>query len=468
MAETRIERWLAWVHETFPEKQVYIRREGRVQFFTFSPIFQGTLTVIGLLFLGWVAFATVNVIFKDRIIATKDHRERQMRVAYENRIADLQLSYDEVHGALVSAEDRFKTAADELEAKQNTILGFLGRKRQVDATLSGGTVLNEKNEANPSGTADSITAEPADLRDGDARQPAAPVQAPANKNAPAKPRKAGMLNFNGTIGRITGALFGKRKAAPLSPETVARHPVLKELERQTFRLQRVAATETPLMADAQGQAAKGVKSLQMLVRRAGINPDGFEQRFSHGEGGVGGPEIPLDSVRLDGIPDEGFQQAYLKAYATLDQLDTLLNGVRHLPLTVPVAGAEFYRNDGFGPRRDPFTGRYAFHSGIDFDGPKGSPVHATASGRVVFAGNKGAYGNLVEIDHGYGIRTRYGHLMSVSVKVGVKVRQGAIVGRLGSTGRSTGPHVHYEVWYDNIVRNPRNFIEAGRYVLKQG
>jgi murein DD-endopeptidase MepM/ murein hydrolase activator NlpD len=116
-------------------------------------------------------------------------------------------------------------------------------------------------------------------------------------------------------------------------------------------------------------------------------------------------------------------------------------------------------------RPDPFTGRYAFHPGIDFAGPWGSTVRATAPGTVVFAGNRGGYGNMVEIDHGFGIHTRYGHLSRISVRPGAKVEMGAAIGRVGSTGRSTGPHVHYEVWYDNVVKNPNNFIEAGRHVL---
>ena len=135
MAETLVERVWAWIHETFPERQVYIRSDGRVQFFTFGPTLQATFAGLSLIFLGWVAFSTVNVIFKDRIIAAKDHRYQQMQSAYENRVADLQLSYDEVNGALVSAEDKFKASADELEAKQNTIMHFLDRKQQVDATL---------------------------------------------------------------------------------------------------------------------------------------------------------------------------------------------------------------------------------------------------------------------------------------------------------------------------------------------
>lgn len=131
MAETLVERIWAWLHATFPERQIYVRSEGRVQFFTFGPTLQATLSGLALIFLGWVAFATVNVIFKDRIIASKDHRYQQMRWADENRIADLQQSYDELNGALVAAEDRFKSKADELEAKQETVSRLLNRKQAV-------------------------------------------------------------------------------------------------------------------------------------------------------------------------------------------------------------------------------------------------------------------------------------------------------------------------------------------------
>ena len=103
MAGTLIERAWAWLHATFPERQVYIRSDGRVQFFTFGPTLQATLAGLSLIFLGWVAFASVNVIFKDRIITSKDHRYQQMQSTYENRVADQQLAYDELNGSLVAA-----------------------------------------------------------------------------------------------------------------------------------------------------------------------------------------------------------------------------------------------------------------------------------------------------------------------------------------------------------------------------
>src|ERR1700742_1109708 len=136
MAATLVERAWMWIHETFPERQIYIRSDGRVQFFTFGPSLQATLAGLTLIFLGWVAFATVNVIFKDRIIAAKDHRYQQMQSAYENRVADLQISYDELNGALVAAEDRFKSTADALEGKQNAIAGFISHETQAEAAAN--------------------------------------------------------------------------------------------------------------------------------------------------------------------------------------------------------------------------------------------------------------------------------------------------------------------------------------------
>ncbi|HWX90455.1 MAG TPA: M23 family metallopeptidase, partial [Rhizomicrobium sp.] len=246
------------------------------------------------------------------------------------------------------------------------------------------------------------------------------------------------------------------------PAAYAQHPALRALAEQTSRVSRIGQSETVLMARTESALDQGVGNLRNVIRRTGINPDAFARKIA---GGEGGPEIPLDQVRIEGISDPGFTHAYLGAAAVLDQLNGLSAAVDHVPLAMPVPTASFDKSSGFGARVDPFTGRYAFHPGIDFAGPWGSVVHATAPGTVVFAGNRGGYGNMVEIDHGYGIHTRYGHLSAISVRVGAKIGKGAGLGRVGSTGRSTGPHVHYEVWYDDVVKNPNNFIEAGRHVL---
>ncbi len=472
MVETLVERVWAWLHETFPERQIYIRSDGRVQFFTFGPTLQATLAGLSLIFLGWVAFATVNVIFKDRIIAAKDHRYQQMQSAYENRITDLQISYDELNGALVSAEDKFKNTADELQNKQDTIIGLLNRRGQVEATLNGvnsGIVnIDAPDDAATSSASasDSISSSGtpgSDVEDGSSeltimQQPAAPAPRAS------KPAKASFLDLS-VIKRLASVVFGTSPPPAVTTINYANHPAVRELQRQTARIQDINAGETEFMIQTRRELVEGVDKLKTVMKRTGLNPDRFAQTVASGQA-VGGPELPLQSLQLDGISDQTFQDEYLSTSIVLDQMNELLAGVRRVPLTTPVLGSAFERTSGFGTRRDPFTGNYAFHSGVDFSGPWGASVAATAPGTVIFAGKRGDYGNMVEIDHGFGIHTRYGHLSSILVRVGAKVNKGAIVGKLGSTGRSTGPHVHYEVWYNGNARNPSKFIEAGRYVLK--
>jgi murein DD-endopeptidase MepM/ murein hydrolase activator NlpD len=466
---TLLERAWAWLHATFPERQIYIRSDGRVQFFTFGPSLQATLAGLTLIFLGWVAFATVNVIFKDRIIAAKDHRYQQMQQSYEGRVADLQMSYDALNGALVTAEDRFKATADQLQAKQNAIAGFLNRSTQARQTA--GIVPGASKPRDQ--LADSLGIEaPAGYFDGSAEGGTSQLTMMPGPAAPqartAQPRQPGLLQraWKSVTGFFRSAANDVRHLGP-PPRTYAaayvQHPALRALAEQTARVARIGESETALMARTGTVLDRSVSDLRAVMRRTGINPDQMARRLE--SEGVGGPEIPLDQVRIEGVSDADFTRAYLGAAATLSQLNTLSAALSHVPLARPVPASNFDRTSGFGVRMDPFTGRYAFHPGIDFAGPWGSAVHATAAGKVVFAGRRGGYGNMVEIDHGFGIHTRYGHLSKIAVRAGMKVAKGAAIGRVGSTGRSTGPHVHYEVWYDNVVKNPNNFIEAGRHVL---
>ncbi len=488
MKTTFLERAWAWLHETFPERQIYIRSDGRVQFFTFSASLQATLAGLTLIFLGWVAFATVNVVFKDRIITAKDHRYQQMQQAYEGRVADLQMSYDELNGALVSAEDRFKATADGLQAKQNAITGFLNRASQVEraAGISAGQAQGQPQGKTQQYTqlagaaprdgaaADSVVAEaPAGYFDSDAGSGMSqltmlPGPAAPQPRSAARPPQPGLLErawksvsgfFHTAAADVRHAVHPSRSYA----NAYVQHPGLRTLAEQTARVARIGQSETVLMARTEDTLDTGIGGLRAVMRHAGINPDQLTRRLE--SEGMGGPEIPLDQVRIEGISDPEFTRAYLSAAAVLDQLNTLSAALSHVPLARPVPAASFDRTSGFGVRPDPFSGRYAFHPGIDFAGPWGSAVHATAPGTVVFAGNRGGYGNMVEIDHGFGIRTRYAHLSKITVRQGMKVAKGATVGQVGSTGRSTGPHVHYEVWYDNVVKNPNNFIEAGHHVL---
>lgn len=179
--------------------------------------------------------------------------------------------------------------------------------------------------------------------------------------------------------------------------------------------------------------------------------------------GQGGPFVPLEAGG-ENLPEEVLE-------ANLNQLDQELNRwsalyqiVRTLPLGAPLD--QFSITSSYGARKDPVNKQTAVHEGTDFAAPLRSTVFATAPGKVTFAGWRGRYGRMIEIDHGHGIRTRYAHLKKILVKPGQEVGHREKIGQLGSSGRSTGPHVHYEVLYNGKPQDPANFLKAGKYVFK--
>jgi murein DD-endopeptidase MepM/ murein hydrolase activator NlpD len=149
----------------------------------------------------------------------------------------------------------------------------------------------------------------------------------------------------------------------------------------------------------------------------------------------------------------------------IDRFEEMQILLRSLPLSPPLDSYSI--ESGFGLRNDPFTRKGTMHEGLDFVNETNTPVLSTAPGAVVYAGSRGTFGLMVEIDHGLGITTRYGHLRAISVNLGQEVAYRQEIGRLGSTGRSTGPHVHYEVRVDGKPLDPAKFLEAGRYVFRQ-
>ena len=168
----------------------------------------------------------------------------------------------------------------------------------------------------------------------------------------------------------------------------------------------------------------------------------------------GGPFEPVTSG------DATFKQLF----TSWKKLDNLADGAIAVPSDKPVRNADF--TSGYGVRSDPFKGRAAMHAGIDLAGPVGTPIYATADGIVSESGyHNGGYGNLVKLDHGRGIETRYGHMSAILVRAGQRVTRGQMIGRMGSTGRSTGSHLHYEVRIDARAVNPIPFMKSSDYLL---
>ncbi|MDE1902543.1 MAG: M23 family metallopeptidase [Alphaproteobacteria bacterium] len=184
------------------------------------------------------------------------------------------------------------------------------------------------------------------------------------------------------------------------------------------------------------------------LRAAGINLETLLHHAApvHRAADEGGPFIPAGEIR-----DAAFDPSRL---ARLERL------IARMPFASPLI--RFEVSSSFGIRRDPFNGERSFHPGIDLDAEIGTAVHATAPGTVDFAGWDGGYGRMVEIDHGNGIRTRYAHLSRILVRIGDRVDEHQRIGLVGSTGRSTGPHLHYEVRIDGQPLNPAKFLAVGR------
>ncbi|WP_338390405.1 M23 family metallopeptidase [Erythrobacter litoralis] len=199
---------------------------------------------------------------------------------------------------------------------------------------------------------------------------------------------------------------------------------------------------------------------EAALRKLDLDPVAVARNAERSGGAMGGP-LELLATSVDGSIDPRFERLGL-SLARMATLERALDGI---PQVVPASVDKI--TSGFGFRRDPFTRRGAMHSGIDFKGDYGSPIFAAAKGRVSFAGWKPGYGKVVEVTHASGLMTRYAHLSRIDVKRGAKVDAGATLGGLGSTGRSTGPHLHFEVRLKNRAVNPRPFLETAPDVLKE-
>ena len=200
---------------------------------------------------------------------------------------------------------------------------------------------------------------------------------------------------------------------------------------------------------------------ERALRKLNLDPRAMANAARAGAGQAMGGPLELLATSADGSLDPRFERLGL-SLARMSALERALEGV---PQVAPAADRRI--TSAFGYRSDPFTRRSAMHSGIDFKGAMGSPIYAAATGEVSFAGRKSGYGKCVEITHANGIVTRYAHLSRIDVTVGQPIDAGETLGGLGSTGRSTGPHLHFEVRINGKAVNPRPFLETAPDVLKE-
>ncbi|WP_374943299.1 M23 family metallopeptidase [Sphingomonas sp.] len=213
-------------------------------------------------------------------------------------------------------------------------------------------------------------------------------------------------------------------------------------------------------------AVSGVRAAVVALALAGLAASGVAQAAdgaSSAPASSGGPFIAASAEAA--TAELRSDQQFRTLFQTWKRLDTPQSGIGAIaiPSVQPVRKLSFTSN--FGIRSDPFRGTAAMHAGVDIPGPVGTPIYATADGIISHAGRQGGYGNLIEVNHGKGIATRYGHLSQILVSDNSRVTRGQLIGLMGSTGRSTGPHLHYEVRIDGHAVNPIPFLTTADYLL---
>jgi murein DD-endopeptidase MepM/ murein hydrolase activator NlpD len=385
----------------------------------------GTVTVLGM----WSAATATYFAFRDDVLTRLLAREAEMQYAYEDRIAELRAKVDRTTSRQLLDQEQFDQKLEQIMRRQTALESRATALGAIPDTSVTGSIRPPSRGAGATDAAPSGTPKPSPISDTvifvappdrEARlESRAPVVANAQPNQFAKIRGVGNV-----LVRLQTSLdqLERRQMAALSSVE----------DGMESRVRRMRSVFTDLGLDmAELEAATPTRA-------------------------VGGPFVPIKLA-----PDAGaFERQLYRINITRAQVERLNRTLALVPYRKPVIG-EVEFTSGFGVRSDPFLGRPAMHTGLDFRAASGDPVRATANGKVVSSGWTGGYGRMVEIDHGNGLSTRYGHLSEIGVKVGDQIKIGQVLGAVGSTGRSTGPHLHYETRIDGEAVDPQKFLRAG-------
>lgn len=398
----------------FPDRQIYHRSDGQVRYFAISTGIQISALLGATVLAGWLCFSTVSVAFHGRAMAAKDAELQRERNEYHRMVAEAQANEATVISFMESRMEEFDRTAYEFQMRHETLRQLVdfaeqltGHEMAPSPALDDGRVL--------------MAATPADPSPREARDPLVNVAALTSDNP------------EDQIAYLMG-------------------------EQDSVLAQAEDATETRL------------QNLRAVLRLTGLNVEDViaDHRESEGRGGPLEPLAPTDlfsppspaaGVELDNV----FSSRIARIATRLLEVEELEEFVEAGPLGVPI-GDTYRQTSDFGVRIDPFNGRPAPHRGMDFAAYRRAPIIATGPGRVIYAGWRSGYGRCVEIDHGYGFVTRYGHLHEIAVRRGDTVERGQHIGGMGSTGRSTATHLHYEIWYNGSAIDPDRLLRAGQYV----
>ncbi len=386
----------------FPERQIYLRSGGEVKYYVLTTRLQ--LAVVSLLSAMALLclWTLINLLIGNNPLRTSGQEMQYQKANYERMVADLKAKEENTQLMLKEQRTNFETMARQLEQKHQTLSQIIGT--QSSAVVVSGT-------PNVEYAADRVLMSPT-----------------ARDTTPRQSRR----DVIKTASLTTGLDFDNS-------------------------LNTMGATQDAFLIAAERDTQDKIERNRALIQATDMD---IETILQSGPAGKGGPFIPM----TDGlVVEDGFVSRVAAIQARAAEVEALEGAIESLPLGHPV-GTETYRTSGFGLRQDPFTKRPTMHHGLDFGGQRLAPIVATADGVVSFVGRKGAYGRMVEIDHGHGFKTRYAHLHKTFVKRGQKVDKGFKVGGMGSTGRSTATHLHYEIHFQGRAYDPNKFLKAGLYV----
>ena len=421
----------------FKERQIYHRSDGVVHFISMSTKTQIALSVVIGAALLWVAYSSVNVVFKEQIIVAKERDSRIMETTYAKRLHDAQRAYDDVSAHNQIIQQNFDETMVDIATRHQMLRNMVERKSSI---VQGMDVLAEglSEAGGPNG------------------------QRPTNANrvmVDITPGEPTPRQSRLSIIRTNAETIRENVETDDSKVTSESIDRMEKAEADLFVEQML------LLATIEERANREAEKLRSILASTGAPVEALvtPAKISNIVLAQGGPFI--DAAAMGDEEASAFFEYANRAAAAVDELETMHAAIKHVPLSSPLTVSRRFTS-GFGIRRDPINGRRSSHNGVDFAAPWASPVTATAAGTVKLARSRAGFGRTVEIDHGNGFMTRYAHMSRISVKAGQKVNLHDKVGELGSSGRSTGPHVHYEILYKGKPLNPKRFIEAGRYVFE--